>query len=195
MVASKSKDIDFIVLLAGSGVDGGKILETQKKRISIFAGLSEQQIEANDKLTKEIHKIVKNAKNVDEVKKELTDYFKNHPEIPANTKQQYVDAYSDNWLMNFVKINPQDYLKQVTCPILALNGSKDIQVLPKINLEAIRNATAKNKSVTIKKIKGVNHLFQTCTTGNINEYAKIDETISPEVLQIIANWIKIIAKN
>ncbi|HFS66843.1 MAG TPA: alpha/beta fold hydrolase [Flavobacteriia bacterium] len=191
IVASEDKAIDFIILLAGPGIDGGKILETQKEKISELSGLSKQQITANIKLTKEIHQIVRNAKNTNEVNQQLTDYFKNKQQISNSEKQQYIDAYSDNWLFNFVKINPQDYLAQVTCPVLVLNGSKDVQVLPKINLEAIQKATIQNKKVTLKEIQDVNHMFQTCNTGNINEYAKIEETISPNVLHIIADWIKI----
>jgi len=190
ILASKRKDIDFIILLAGPGIDGGKILETQKKQISLLSGLNPEIIQKNDILTKEIHQIVKNAKNTEQVKNQLIEYFTTQKELPENVKQQYIQAYSDKWLLNFVKIDPKDYLNKVTCPILALNGSKDIQVLPKINLEAISNATSKNKQVTIKELKGLNHLFQNCTTGNINEYAKIDETINPKVLHIIVNWIK-----
>lgn len=188
IVASKRKDIDFIILLAGPGVDGGKILESQNRKISALSGVPENLIEANEIRSKKIHSIVKQAKNTNEIKEKLTRLLERE-NLPDNAKKQLLDAYTDKWLVKFVQLNPQDYLQKVTCPILALNGSKDVQVLPKLNLNGIKKATKNNKQVTAKEIKDLNHLFQPCVTGMVNEYATIETTFSPKAMQEISTWI------
>ncbi len=198
MVASENKNIDFIILLAGPGVDGGKILESQSRKISQLAGVSLDILDFNESLSIKIHQVVKNCKTAEEVKPNLASFFKKFitqmedrykPFLPKKTVEQIINTYSDNWMWFFVKTNPKEYLQQVPCPILALNGAKDVQVLSDINLPAIKEATKNNTKVTVKEMQNHNHLFQTCSTGNITEYAKIEETISPLTMEIITTWI------
>ena len=82
-------------------------------------------------------------------------------------------------------------LRQVRCPVLALNGSKDSQVPPQENLAALQSAfqAGGNRDGTFRELPGLNHLFQTCTTGATSEYLKIEETMSPVALQAISDWI------
>jgi fermentation-respiration switch protein FrsA (DUF1100 family) len=88
--------------------------------------------------------------------------------------------------------NPANFWKKVSCPVLALNGEKDLQVSAAVNLPAIEKAlkSGGNKSVTAKSLPGLNHLFQTSATGLPAEYGEIEETFSVEVLQIMTDWIK-----
>ena len=83
-------------------------------------------------------------------------------------------------------------MEKVKCPVLAINGEKDLQVPPKENLNAIKKALAKgrNKNVTIKELPNLNHLFQECKTGSPDEYATIEQTISPKALTEILSWIQ-----
>ena len=78
------------------------------------------------------------------------------------------------------------------CPVLAINGEKDLQVPPKENLEAIDKALKDggNKDVTIKELPGLNHLFQPCKSGLPSEYGKIETTFAPEALELIGDWIR-----
>lgn len=95
------------------------------------------------------------------------------------------------WMQNFIKYDPKPILEKVKCPVLALNGEKDLQVPPKENLEAIENALAKggNTKVRIKELPGLNHLFQEANTGSPSEYATIEQTFSPIALEEIIKWI------
>jgi fermentation-respiration switch protein FrsA (DUF1100 family) len=95
------------------------------------------------------------------------------------------------WMRYFIKYDPEPLLSKITIPVLAINGSKDIQVSAKENLEGIRRLLTKagNKDFEIIEVPGVNHLFQTAKTGDLSEYAQIEETVSPEVLEIISAWI------
>jgi fermentation-respiration switch protein FrsA (DUF1100 family) len=100
------------------------------------------------------------------------------------------------WFRYFLAVEPAEYWSKVKVPVLALNGEKDLQVSAEVNLPAIKASLkkAKNRKVTVKSLPGLNHLFQNCTTGSPAEYASIEETFSPEALQIITEWIKLNGK-
>ena len=95
------------------------------------------------------------------------------------------------WMRYFVSYDPATALSKLTCPVLAINGEKDLQVPPKQNLPPIRKAleAAGNKHFEVVELPGLNHLFQTAKTGSPNEYAQIEETIAPVALEKIALWI------
>jgi fermentation-respiration switch protein FrsA (DUF1100 family) len=91
----------------------------------------------------------------------------------------------------FLRFDPRPTLAKVHCPILAINGEKDIQVDAKENLPEIKKAAESggNKDVTVKELPGLNHLFQTTKTGAVSEYGRIEETFAPVALETIAAWI------
>ena len=94
------------------------------------------------------------------------------------------------WIKWFIDYDPSADIAAIRCPVFALNGSYDCQVISSQNLSAIERMLPKSKKNLIKEYPGLNHLFQHCTTGIVNEYRQIEETISPEVLSDIATWIK-----
>jgi fermentation-respiration switch protein FrsA (DUF1100 family) len=95
-------------------------------------------------------------------------------------------------MLQFLRYDPTVALKKVTCPVLALNGSKDLQVPPKEDLAAIGQAlkAGGNTHVTLVELDGLNHLFQECTTGSPTEYAAIEQTFSPKALTVMTEWIQ-----
>ena len=100
-------------------------------------------------------------------------------------------AISENaWYRYFMEYNPQVDITKIKCPVMALNGSKDLQVIAIQNLPALRRTLPKNKKNVIKEYEGLNHLFQHCTTGMPTEYATIEETFSEEVINDIIAWVK-----
>jgi hypothetical protein len=107
-------------------------------------------------------------------------------ELPAIKKMVNENA----WYRFFMQYNPQGDIAEIKCPVMALNGSKDLQVIACQNLSALRSTLPSNKKNLIKEYEDLNHLFQHCTTGLPNEYGQIEETISPEVLSDISSWIK-----
>ena len=94
------------------------------------------------------------------------------------------------WVKWFIDYDPQDDIAKIKCPVMALNGSKDLQVIANQNLPALRSTLPKNKRNVMKEYEGLNHLFQHCTTGMPTEYATIEETFSEEVIDDIITWIK-----
>jgi uncharacterized protein len=93
------------------------------------------------------------------------------------------------WFRAFLELDPRDSLRRLAVPVLVLQGERDLQVLPAANLPEMRRALLDNPDVTIQELPGLNHLFQSCRTGSPDEYARIDETLSPTVPSIVADWI------
>ncbi len=94
------------------------------------------------------------------------------------------------WLNYFLDYDPIPDIQATRCPVFAINGDKDVQVVSSLNLKGIEKALSKNKKTLVKEYPSLNHLFQHCTTGLPTEYAGIEETISEEVLRDMATWIK-----
>jgi hypothetical protein len=203
MVASNSKDVAFIVLLAGTGIQGDSLLLLQKKLIEEASGVSKEDIQKGQSSNRKAFDIVNQSTSLEQLNSDLTIYFKQILKDNPNTQKPaemsdddfvklQVKQIASPWMQYFIKYNPAPALEKVKCPVLAINGEKDLQVPPKENLEAIKNALTKggNKKVTTKELPNLNHLFQECETGSPDEYAKIEQTFSPIALTEILNWIK-----
>jgi hypothetical protein len=199
IIASENKDIDFIVLMASSTLRGDKLLLLQKYKIETQMGVNKQLVDNNQQIFAGAYKIILNESLEKEVLSDtLSHYFlsKYGKALPENKKNALINQLTSTWMINFIRLDPAVYLEKVTCPILAINGNKDLQVPSKENLEVIENIFRKseNTKVKIKELEGLNHLFQECETGAPNEYATIEQTISPIALKEIMNWINIQVK-
>lgn len=204
IVASRNKNVNFIVLLAGTGLRGDKLLLIQQELIARAAGASEEQLKESKIFNQKIFDYIISDTDDKKLNSDLMNVYEEAISKTPNvkypdgmTKEQYIQSqineYTYTWMKYFIRLDPNIALEKVKCPVLALNGSKDLQVSPKENLAAIKNALdkGKNKNVTIKELPNLNHLFQECTTGATSEYDKIEQTFSPTALTEILNWIKI----
>jgi pimeloyl-ACP methyl ester carboxylesterase len=196
MVASQSGDVAFIVLLAGPGVPGEELLYEQIKLINQAAGVSAEQLEQNLKIQKTIFEIMRTEKDSAKRLDRLQRTFSNgmYPMMQAEQKKavdMQLQSVNNPWFRFFISYDPRPALRRLKCPVLALNGEKDLQVPPKQNLPAIEKALTEGANPNFKtmELDNLNHLFQSCKTGAISEYGQIEETISPEVLEIMADWI------
>ncbi len=109
------------------------------------------------------------------------------------TKEQlreYLIGTMSPWYEFFLDYDPASDISKTTCPVLVMNGERDLQVIASSNVEAIKGNLSKNKKSQVKIYPGLNHLFQECTTGLPTEYINIEQTISPIVLEDIAAWLK-----
>lgn len=203
IVAVKSKDVAFIALLAGTGIQGDQILLLQQKLIGKASGASEEDLQKSEVENTKVYKIIKQSTSMEQLKTDLTNYYKQaFKENPNADKPDgmsddefinlVVEDYATPWMQYFMKYNPAPTLEKVKCPVLAINGDKDLQVPPKENLEGIKKALTKggNKKVTTIALPNLNHLFQECTTGSPNEYGTIEQTFSPTAMTVVLNWIK-----
>ena len=109
-----------------------------------------------------------------------------------STLQYRVNAYikKSPWLNFFMDYDPSGDITKTLCPVMAINGERDVQVISSLNLIGIKAHLTENPKNFVKEYPALNHLFQHCTTGNVSEYRMIEETISPEVLEDIVRFIK-----
>ncbi|MEO9954330.1 alpha/beta fold hydrolase [Nonlabens sp.] len=200
VIADNKKDVAFFVSLAGPGVDGYHVLLPQIERSIKFQGVKGDTLDFETNLMDAMFlKIIDSEKLSSQLleKKLITVMKEMVANAPDISKAKYTDEvisglsrqFSDDWMRFFLSYDPESNLKKVKCPVLALNGSLDYQVIPEINLSGIEKALSKNKDVTIKKITGLNHLFQNAQTGSAGEYGQIEETFDPRTLNLISSWI------
>ena len=208
MVAVKSPDVAFIVLMAGTGLTGEEILYLQGALIYRAMGVSEEDIIKNRQFNEKIFSVLKEEDDSKNAEERLRQMFMDDWEKMSDEKKEQMgdpevflkaqlQSLLSPWLKFFLTYDPKPTLSKVKCPVLAINGEKDLQVPPKENLNAIEEALVAggNKNFIVKELPGLNHLFQTAQTGLPAEYVKIEETISPEALKIIGDWILEQTKN
>jgi pimeloyl-ACP methyl ester carboxylesterase len=200
MLAAEDKKISFLVLLAGTGLRGDKVLLKQQELIFRAGGQTEENIKISQEINKAAFDIV-NTSSAENLKNELQKFFQERMEKEGTNfsseaeKEKIisgeVDKFLNPWMYYFLTYDPSEALKNVDVPVLAIIGEKDLQVPPGENLAAIEKALKEggNDKVTIKEYSGLNHLFQESTTGSPGEYAEIEQTFSPLVLEDIKNWI------
>ena len=202
MVASENTDVAFVVSMAGVMIPGGELLLLQKEMQLRSMGSSEVYISKEIGFDKGIMKTITNSET-DSLKNNLekytNEYFKENPKFASEhglTEEYYkkliVDSYSAPWISNIIKYDPKSTLENLNCPLFALNGEKDLQVPVKENFEALREVMRKDpsKKFTLKSYPNLNHLFQECETGSVMEYGQIEQTLSPEFLKDVAEWIQ-----
>jgi fermentation-respiration switch protein FrsA (DUF1100 family) len=194
IVAGNSKDIDFIVLLAGPGIRGDKLILLQKEKIERQMGVSEIEIQKGQEIYKGAYDIIISSSDTDaNLKTKINSYFKIQYGEKMNEEQiiELTNQVTSPWFVYFLKFDPSPVLEKVKCPVLAINGVKDLQVPADVNIDAIKKALVKggNKKVTTKIEPNLNHLFQECKTGSPGEYATIEQTFSLIALEEISKWI------
>jgi uncharacterized protein len=199
MLAAESDDIALLVMLAGPGMSGEEVSFAQAEAIAKAAGEDAEVIAWHRETQRELFKLAKAGADEDRLAAAFRERVTKLPEekrqkhkamltlLERMAKQQL----SHPWIQFFLSYDPKLVLRKVRCPVLALNGSKDLQVAPKENLAAIEKALKDggNRDVTIKEFPGLNHLFQTATTGAPSEYGKIEETFNPAPLDFLTDWI------
>ena len=205
IAASESKDVSFMISLAGLATDGltslirqnediiaaAKIPDYNKKRYNEINGLMFRvayKYAESDSLEQKLNETYNSWKIKD------TEYFKSlkieeydHFRFPIYS---YVQSAIGPWYRFFIRYNPKEYLSKVRIPVLALNGDKDIMVAYDQNLGNFKKYLSANKDVTTIVLPGLNHLFLPCETGTQDEYAKIKSSFSEKALRIMCDWIE-----
>ena len=205
--AAHPAKIDFIVTLAGTGEKGTKILADQNEAIALKKGAPPEVAAAYRELFYgAASAVTPNTDSSTIYKKAWASYLEwKKQQLPATVAQfgilndtlarqrllELLSALRTPWTQYFLITDPAAYLARLQCKVLALNGSEDIQVIARTNLAAIRDAVGKSK-VTVfdwKELPGLNHLFQHCKSCTVEEYGKLEETFSPEVLALMTDWL------
>jgi hypothetical protein len=201
MVAADDPAIAFIIMLAGTGVDGAALLRVQNEMILRAAGADDAYIETQVGLQESLWAaMISDAEEsvIEERLGALLDHqLQSVP--PEQREAARADAMaatraqtSSAWLRYFLRTDPAIYLERVKTPVLALNGTLDLQVSADQNLPPIEAALRRggNTDVTVQRFENLNHLFQHASTGLVAEYGTIEETFAPEVLEMMTTWLR-----
>lgn len=201
MVASQNNKVKFVVSMAGPGIPIEELLQLQSRAVAKLDGASDADLKMNEELNRKLYAVIKNPKSNDlksEIKTILSEELKKLPkeQLPPESEiekmlESEAKQISNPWFVYFLKFNPDDYWSKLKIPVLAINGSLDSQVTSKENLAGIKSSLekAKNKSFEIIEFPNLNHPFQEAKTGAVSEYAELEQTISPTVLDKMSSWI------
>lgn len=195
-------EIAFIVLLAGPGVTGEELILLQSELITRANGVDDKVIAKNLEVQRKVFAIAREQPDEIEAEKSLRDLLMEELSKMGDEERKalglseaaieaQIKQILSPWFRYFLTYDPRPALAKVKCPVLALNGEKDLQVPPSQNLPEIVKAleAGGNSDYTVVKLANLNHLFQTSTTGSPSEYAQIEETFSPRALAVISDWI------
>lgn len=190
MAANQGGDVAYAVLLASTGVNGRELLVMQAKAMNRAAGLPEAVIEQRAEVQESVLDVAVVAEN-DSVAAEQARTILADAGLTGDAAEGQIRWLLSPWMKYFLVYDPLLALRDLSIPVLALNGEKDTQVPPTENLLPVEEALLEggNPDVSAEVLPGLNHLFQTAETGLPTEYAGIEETFSPAALEKIATWI------
>jgi hypothetical protein len=185
MLAARNPNLAFAVLMAAPGMRGWELAGQQARRQAERYGLNPDEAEQQNI---EVATLLRNEQDDDVLRAQLDRILSQLPEPQRNTRIRHAML---PWQRHFAGLNPAEYLRETECPLLALNGEKDCSVEPASNLAGIRAALMDggHADFEIVELPGLNHLFQTCTTGFESEYWHIQETLSPVFLDTVTEWL------
>jgi hypothetical protein len=182
MLAAENK-ADFIVSLAGMVVSGKETLLWQNRFALAAASVPSETIDLYCKALDEVFDAIINGTTMPSASKY------NLPDSLAQNLAAATMQLQTPYIRHFLALDSRPVLGNITCPVLALNGTKDMQVEHESNLGALRSGLPESSKNKVETVEGVNHLFQHCKTGMPAEYRDIEETIAPEVLEKMVHWL------
>jgi dipeptidyl aminopeptidase/acylaminoacyl peptidase len=200
MLGSWTDEVKFVVMMAGTGLNGRDVLRQQREISLRAAQKSRRDIIRNEELFSELIEQIGSGEPQEAflTARELAvhQYSMSGLQEPGVEKinelaTKILNSIDNPWMQYFMNYEPTESLSMVTQPVLALFGSRDTQVPPYPNAGIIYEALSQSKSPSyrIKMFNGLNHLFQQSETGMVNEYQQISQTISPKVLEFINDWL------
>ena len=191
MVSARRPEVAFLVSLAGPSVNGIEVLKEQQAAILRASGMSEEMVQFNGNANAQMFDIIEASNDREEADSLLRQLVKGWGYNEELTEQT-VSQMTMPWMYYFLKYDPTEAIVKTNCPALLLNGSKDLQVIASQNLPGYEKIIAEygKTNLILRELPDLNHLFQHCETGSPNEYFEIEETISPEVLELIVGFVK-----
>lgn len=202
ILAAENKNVDFIVSLAGMMTDAKTTLQYQNRILCETSNnFNESEVEESQRITGQLYDILKKAPNKQKAVEECRTYMTEYANTMTPEQQEKYNMTGENrfailrtfgttWFFELFKLDMTKYLKKVKCPVLAVNGKKDLQVEWTTNFALFSKYIKGHGQLTTHAYEDRNHLFQHCQTGLVNEYGKIEETFSEDVLKDIEAWLE-----
>ena len=206
MVAALTDDVSFLVLMAGPGVNGERILYAQSELIARAGGTPDDRIQLGREYAEKMYAILKSDRTPEEALPELLALAEEQVDLSTAEELEQLGINDQNrdqiltaqiaqlnspWFRQFLTYEPSESLEKVRVPVLAINGEKDLQVPYEENLREIGAALERggNDDFELHALPGLNHLFQTAETGHPGEYGQIEETWAVSAMELISSWI------
>lgn len=202
IVAARDKRVDFVITLGGVAQKTTDVLLYQLRAINeTDSVLTPEEIDNSVRLSDRLYKALDKAKNEKQaaeilnqtwaqLSSQLTPEEQERYGFTPERKAAVIQQMVSPWFFTFVHFDPKPYVKKMRCPVLSIGGEKDLQVDVVANNQLFSKYLKKNPQHQFVSIPNANHLLQSCTTGNPDEYGKIEETLKPEVLEIISKWLR-----
>lgn len=193
VAAVDNTHVHFVIMLAGPGTDLMQLAQSQERLLAKSQGASEEDLARMAPIMREVFAAVASSTSAEHARARVRAVLSADAlavmKAPESRRELLVQQMTTDWARYLLQFTPADFLSRIDVPVLALNGALDHQVPADDNLSAITAALARNPDVTVHKLDGLNHLFQTARTGAIGEYADIPETMAPAVMKILTEWI------
>lgn len=207
LAASQSKDVAFIICMAGTGVNGEKVILSQQEAIMRADSASDENIKKAHDESQSAFKLVSSGKDTSEIRAWLHASIEEDMKTMSEAEQRSIadkeeflratvevqmKSLTSPWFKFFLTYDPLPALSKVKCPILALFGGRDLQVLADLNRNAMESALNKsgNKDYTFKVFPQANHLFLTANTGSTKEYTTLKKEFVPGFLDTMTSWVQ-----
>jgi uncharacterized protein len=193
-VAARVDDLDWLMLLAAPATRGEQTLLRQSELMARTSGLPEEQIERSQQFDRTAYAAVREEKTASALEARLNALIEKsglNASVPPTALAGQVRLMTTPWFRDYLDFDPVPVLEKIKCPVLALNGDRDLQVDADQTVPLLRQAYEKsgNKDFTVMEIDGVNHLFQKAQSGSPALYGAIEETMAPEVQKAISEWV------
>jgi pimeloyl-ACP methyl ester carboxylesterase len=190
IVAARDPKIAFAVLMAGPGAPMIDVMAAQRLALAPGMGKDVQTAARQNAGVREAVAAMRRAKTPAEAQARAAPIMtRTFPELSPGAIQAQTVLLSSDWMRELLAYDPRPALRRMRIPVLALIGSRDRQVPADQNIPVLHAALKGDRQATVMELPGLNHLFQTAPTGAVGEYADLEETIAPSVLDIIADWI------
>lgn len=191
MLASKDPGIAFAVLLACPAVSGMDVLLAQTMQAEIASGVPQEQVDLDAEIGSALYKLAAQGKSEADMQAALNKFARKAPPFAIASWKAQIPRFTNPWLRFFLNYNPATALEHVNCPVLALYGERDLQVLSEQNAPELERALkrAHNKQAAVVVLPNLNYMFQRAKTGLAAEYSTIPEDISPLALHDIGLWL------
>lgn len=199
MVAQQRDDVAFVIMLAAPGVEIVELYIEQRKNILRSMGVQSASLRKISQLDRSVFGQINQLPAGEQLAPETLETLREISRATGVTKPEEIEpqinalaqAYTSPWFRYFLKFDPQPYIRELNIPVLAMNGSLDIQVSAQQNLDGIRAALGESEhdDYQVVELKNLNHLFQTAETGAVSEYGVIEETIAPKALNLMSRWL------
>ena len=187
-VADQDPGVAFVVLLAAPAIPGYQTILTQQRAIMLASGARPAEVEAQGALEQRLLEAVRAAPDAASAQAAAEKALAEAGMRPERAAAE-ARGLASPWYREFLNDDPAPALRRLRQPTLVVAGSKDLQILPDLNLPVIRAALADNKDAKIVELDGLNHLLQPATTGAPSEYGDIPVTVAPAALDLITDWV------